>query len=206
MVTMASRTGRQLQRYNNQGCRQVVGCIPYRFRKLNQSPSIRGILTEELEVLLISSQKSTRLMFPKGGWELDESIEEAASRECIEEAGIDGIIGCKLGKWSFKSKSQSKLHEGHMFPLLVTKELDVWPEQNLRQRVWMSVKEARELCAHGWMIEALEKLVQGLIVPLQRKEEEKRAYCSFEYFKSEELRILGSLSHSGEEVECFLVS
>ncbi|KAM7475294.1 hypothetical protein LguiB_022537 [Lonicera macranthoides] len=197
MVTMtASRTGRQLQRYNNQGSRQVVGCIPYRLRKTNQS----HILVEELEVLLISSQKSTKMMFPKGGWELDESMVEAASRECIEEAGIDGIVGCKLGKWNFKSKSQPKYHEGHMFALRVTKELEAWPEQNVRQRVWMSVKEARELCSHGWMIEALDKLVHRLVAPRQRKEEEKRAYCSFEH------RIISSLAHSGEEVESCIVS
>jgi len=184
MVAMASRTGRQLQRYNTQGCRQVVGCIPYRFRKTSQSSSI-----SDLEVLLISSQKCTRLMFPKGGWELDELIEEAASRECIEEAGISGILGSKLGKWNFKSKSQSKFHEGHMFPLHVTNVLDVWPEKNLRQRVWMSVKEAREVCSHVWMIEALDKLVQRLQI---KEFDEKRSYGSYGY-----------LSHSGsEEVEC----
>lgn len=71
----------------------------------------------------------------------------------------------------------------------------------------MSVKEARELCSHGWMIEALDKLVHILIAPRQGKEqEEKRAFCSFEYSNSEELRIIGSLAHTGEEVEFCLVS
>ncbi|KAK8662362.1 hypothetical protein V6N13_091940 [Hibiscus sabdariffa] len=31
---------------------------------------------------------------------------------------------------------------GYMFPLLVKEELDFWPEQNLRHRTWMNVKEA----------------------------------------------------------------
>ncbi|GMP32910.1 hypothetical protein CsSME_00006454 [Camellia sinensis var. sinensis] len=63
MYLASSRTGRQFQRYNNNGCRLVVGCIPYRFRKTNQShgPGHR----EELEVLLISSQKGQTLLFPK---------------------------------------------------------------------------------------------------------------------------------------------
>uniref|UniRef100_M1B5F1 Diphosphoinositol polyphosphate phosphohydrolase n=1 Tax=Solanum tuberosum TaxID=4113 RepID=M1B5F1_SOLTU len=30
------------------------------------------------------------MMFPKGGWEIDESLEEAASRETFEEAGVVG--------------------------------------------------------------------------------------------------------------------
>lgn len=41
---------------------------------------------------MISSQKGQAMMFPKGGWELDESVEEAASRESVEEAGVLGIV------------------------------------------------------------------------------------------------------------------
>ncbi|KAL0342277.1 UNVERIFIED_CONTAM: Nudix hydrolase 17, mitochondrial [Sesamum calycinum] len=159
LATSPSRSGRHLQRYN-QGFRQVVGCVPYRIRKTNESPEIHGTLVEDLEVLLISSQKSQRMMFPKGGWELDEDIELAASRETLEEAGVVGLLGDKLGEWIFKSKSQEKFHEAFMFSLLVTEELDVWPEKDLRQRVWMTVNEAREVCAHSWMKEALEAFVR----------------------------------------------
>lgn len=31
-------------------------------------------------------------MFYQGGWEKDESIREAALRETVEEAGVDGIV------------------------------------------------------------------------------------------------------------------
>jgi diphosphoinositol-polyphosphate diphosphatase len=41
---------------------------------------------------MISSQKGQGLLFPKGGWELDESVEEAASRESLEEAGVRGNV------------------------------------------------------------------------------------------------------------------
>lgn len=154
LASMPSRFGRHLQRYN-QGIRLVVGCIPYRIRNGSRSGKI-----EDVEVLLISSQKSERMMFPKGGWEVDENIEFAASRETMEEAGVVGILGEKLGQWIYKSKrQQEKFHEGSMFPLLVTEELDVWPEKDLRQRVWMSVGEAREACAQPWMKEALDAFV-----------------------------------------------
>ncbi|OIT23008.1 PREDICTED: nudix hydrolase 18, mitochondrial-like [Nicotiana attenuata] len=150
MVCMVSRTGRQLQRYNK-GRRLVVGCIPYRFTR-------NGVF----EVLVVSSQKGHAMMFPKGGWELDESVEEAASRESLEEAGVLGIVQCELGNWRFKSKSQGIYHEGYMFPLLVTEQLSLWPEQNLRRRAWMSVEEASEVCQQWWMKEALERLVKRL--------------------------------------------
>ncbi|XP_051119271.1 nudix hydrolase 18, mitochondrial-like [Andrographis paniculata] len=158
LMTLPSRTGRHLQRYN-QGFRLVVGCVPYRIRKGSRSSLLHGISIEDLEVLLITSQKSTRKMLPKGGWELDENIELAASRETLEEAGVVGILGEKLGQWIFKSKSQEKYHEGSMFPLLVTEELDVWPEKGLRKRIWMPVNEAVEACADLWMKDALHAFV-----------------------------------------------
>ncbi|KAF2316830.1 hypothetical protein GH714_042171 [Hevea brasiliensis] len=87
MACLVSRSGRELQRYDNQGRRQVVGCIPYRFKNC-----IDGSIGDALEVLVITSQKGQGMMFPKGGWELDESVEEAASRESLEEAGFLAML------------------------------------------------------------------------------------------------------------------
>jgi diphosphoinositol-polyphosphate diphosphatase len=155
MVALVPRTGRHLQRYDNKGFRQVVGCIPYRYRKTNESSSI-----EELEVLVISSQKGQGMLFPKGGWEMDESMKDAAKSETLEEAGVTGKVEENLGMWQYKSKRQDIWHESHMFPLLVNQQLDQWPEKNLRKRKWMTVAQAREVCPHGWMKEALEELVK----------------------------------------------
>ncbi|KAL0409003.1 UNVERIFIED_CONTAM: Nudix hydrolase 17, mitochondrial [Sesamum radiatum] len=184
MVCMVARTGRHLQRYN-QDHRLVVGCIPYRYKKGYCSPEDH----HELEVLVISSKKSDAMMFPKGGWEVDESVEEAASRESLEEAGVLGNVEansgtrspiatlccnlycnsrivatwmCELGRWIFKSKSRELYHQGFMFPLLVTQQLDLWPEKAARKREWMSVDEAREACGQWWMKEALDILVDRL--------------------------------------------
>ncbi|XP_030521771.2 nudix hydrolase 18, mitochondrial-like [Rhodamnia argentea] len=158
VVSLVSRTGRHLQRYDK-GRRQVVGCIPYRYKKTDQSSGGGG---EELEFLVVSSQKGKRMMFPKGGWEIDETIEEAALRETAEEAGVTGTVEGKLGKWQYKSKSNGSFHDGHMFPLLVEEQLDSWPEKHIRQRLWVTADEAKELCQQLWMKEALELLVQKL--------------------------------------------
>ncbi|KAH7570888.1 hypothetical protein ACOSP7_019418 [Xanthoceras sorbifolium] len=162
-ICLVSRTGRQLQRYDNMGRRQVVGCIPYRYRTED----------DELEVLIITSQKGQGMMFPKGGWELDESLEEAALRESFEEAGVLGNVECELGKWNFLSKSQGTFYEGYMFPLLVKEQLEMWPEKDVRQRLWMTVEEAREVCRHWWMKEALDILVERLASPLNQKVEDE---------------------------------
>ncbi|KAL8127549.1 nudix hydrolase 18, mitochondrial-like isoform X1 [Apium graveolens] len=156
MVALVSRSGRHLQRYNNiNGSRQVVGCIPYRYKKMEDGSN--------LEVLVISSQRKGKgMLFPKGGWETDESIHEAALRETIEEAGVKGIVEEELGQWSFKSKGNDAFYEGHMFPLYVKEQMELWPEKHIRQRVWMSVAEAKEACQHWWMREALDRLVGRL--------------------------------------------
>ncbi|KAK7291364.1 hypothetical protein RIF29_06440 [Crotalaria pallida] len=152
MISLVSpRTGRHLQRYNK-GYRLVVGCIPYRYKS-------NGTQDKEIEVLVISAQKGKGMQFPKGGWEIDESMEQAALRETVEEAGVVGNVESNLGTWFYKSKSQAIMHEGYMFPLLVNKQLDNWPEMNFRKRRWMTVAEAKEICPHVWMKEALDVLV-----------------------------------------------
>ncbi|KAJ8636030.1 hypothetical protein MRB53_010297 [Persea americana] len=170
MVAFLARTGRESQRYSITGQRLVVGCIPYRLKEEKQEddgdkPCSSSCMEEMMEVLLISSQKGgDEIMFPKGGWEKDESIEDAARREAWEEAGVMGNVQLKefLGKWSFKSKRYGTMYDGFMFPLHVTEELDPWPEMNVRRRRWVTVAEARESCKHFWMKEALEKLVEHL--------------------------------------------
>ncbi|CAK8579624.1 unnamed protein product [Lathyrus sativus] len=168
MVCLVSRSGRELQRYNSMGGRQVVGCIPYRYKQDKD-----GNKSNELEVLMVSSQKTQRLMFPKGGWELDESLEQAASRESLEEAGVIGLVECELGEWNFISKRHGIYYEGYMFPLFVKEQLDYWPEKNLRTRLWMTVAQAREVCQHWWMKEALDVLVQRLVSSQQQPQKRK---------------------------------
>ncbi|KAB1205817.1 Nudix hydrolase 17, mitochondrial [Morella rubra] len=179
MVCVVSRTGRELQRYNQLGCRQVAGCIPYRYKKDSDGKSN----SNDIEVLVISSQKGQGqgLTFPKartapsimnGGWELDESLEEAALRESLEEAGVRGNVQCELGKWTFISRRYGTCYEGYMFPMLVEEQLDLWPEKNVRRRIWMTAAEAREVCRHEWMKEALDKLVERLTFPEQQKEDD----------------------------------
>ncbi|KAL9252851.1 Nudix hydrolase 17, mitochondrial-like protein [Drosera capensis] len=137
-MALVSRTGRQLQRYNHSGRRLVVGCIPYRYKGSCDNGEVEG------------------------GWELDESLEEAAYRESLEEAGVLGSIEGELGTWIYESKSHDAVYEGCMFSLLVTKQLDLWPEKNMRQRVWKTIEEAKEVCNQWWMKEALDVLVERL--------------------------------------------
>jgi diphosphoinositol-polyphosphate diphosphatase len=97
MCDLVARTGRHLQRYED-GRRLVAGCIPFRYRDIKDEQK------KLVEVLMINSQSGPGLLFPKGGWENDETVEEAAAREAIEEAGVRGDLVKLLGFYDFKSK------------------------------------------------------------------------------------------------------
>ncbi|KAJ6756485.1 DIPHOSPHOINOSITOL POLYPHOSPHATE PHOSPHOHYDROLASE [Salix purpurea] len=45
-----------------------------------------------VKVLVINANSGPGLLFPKGGWENDETVEEAAAREALEEAGVGGDL------------------------------------------------------------------------------------------------------------------
>lgn len=66
-----------------------------------------------------------------------------------------------LGDYKFKSKTHQDescpdgLCKASMYALLVTEELQSWPEQSTRIRTWLTVPEAAEKCRHAWMKEAL---------------------------------------------------
>lgn len=51
---------------------------------------------EDVEVLLITSRGGKGWVIPKGGWEDDETVEAAAKRETVEEAGVRGSIEVRL--------------------------------------------------------------------------------------------------------------
>ncbi|KAF9592238.1 hypothetical protein IFM89_012814 [Coptis chinensis] len=192
MSDLVARTGRLHQRYED-GYRLVAGCIPFKYRdsgencggKTKQNLQVlminstsgpgllfpKGIIPCGIDVsgwgysyarlfwMVYMCMRHTL----EGGWENDETVEQAATREAIEEAGVRGEIMDCLGRYRFKSKthqdefSPEGLCEAAMFPLFVKEELNSWPEQNTRQRRWLTIPEAAENCRHAWMREVLEE-------------------------------------------------
>lgn len=75
-LSMTPRQGRELQRYDSAGERLISGVVPF----------YQG------QLVMITSQSSGAWILPKGGWEKDESAQEAAAREAYEEAGVLGTL------------------------------------------------------------------------------------------------------------------
>ncbi|KAL6994542.1 Nucleoside diphosphate-linked moiety X motif 13 [Sarracenia purpurea var. burkii] len=177
MASIIARTGRHRQRYEN-NLRLVSGCIPYRVAKDDKDHN--SDRKHKVEVLMISSANRDGLVFPKGGWDDDETLEEAACREALEEAGVKGILnGNPLGVWEFRSKSSEERCsleggcKGYMFALEVTEELEIWPEQGVYDRKWVYLKEAFKLCRYEWMRRALEKFKRVLTESMKHEMREE---------------------------------
>jgi len=109
--------------------------IPYRQGK-------RG-----LEVLLVTSVRTRRWVLPKGMVASGMAEWESARKEAFEEAGIKG----KIEKNEIGAYSYSKPDDGtnasyrvRLFPMMVSQELDDWPEKNQRKRKWMAIDEAAD--------------------------------------------------------------
>ena len=161
----AARQGESKQRYSTPKdngkpkARLVAGSVPFR----------GGRGGKEVEFLLLSSAKHEGTwIFPKGGWETDESCAEAAERETFEEAGVVGDIEERKGKQEEAGEDQKEEGGGgggggggdaltptpiyveaykegtrklHMFLLRVELELEEFPEKH-RKRRWVSPAEA----------------------------------------------------------------
>lgn len=138
--------------YNEKGERLVAGVVP-----LNANKDM---------VLLIQSTKRKAWVLPKGGWEKDEDVTEAAVREAWEEAGIVIQIESNLGhvregrKAKDKDKATGKEKERayyQFFEAIVVTEEDEWPEKAKRMRAWFTFAEAKkQLESRPELLHALE--------------------------------------------------
>eukprot|EP00993_Chasmostoma_nieuportense_P005223 NODE_5853_length_602_cov_4.640000_g5688_i0.p1 GENE.NODE_5853_length_602_cov_4.640000_g5688_i0~~NODE_5853_length_602_cov_4.640000_g5688_i0.p1 ORF type:complete len:193 (-),score=63.85 NODE_5853_length_602_cov_4.640000_g5688_i0:23-559(-) len=151
---MEARVGRQKQRYTDAGERQVAGCIPMRMHG------------GEIQVLMLTSRRGKKMIFPKGGWDADETVDEAAVRECWEEGGVTGVLD---PSFKFTTHFTSHNHErSHitMFLLYVDCIHAKWPEPD-RTRSWLSLTECEANCHHEWMLQLLQHLPPAPAVPCE---------------------------------------
>ncbi|KAH8600999.1 NUDIX hydrolase domain-like protein [Bisporella sp. PMI_857] len=146
---MESRTGREKQRYGDNGERLVAGVVPLNAAKTH--------------VLLIQSTSRSGWVLPKGGWEIDEDCTTAAKREAWEEAGIICDVEYDLGQIQ-ETRTPKQLSKNapkglyQFYQVIVTAEENEWPEMKKRNRKWATYKEAAsDLKARPELLEALQR-------------------------------------------------
>jgi 8-oxo-dGTP pyrophosphatase MutT (NUDIX family) len=105
------------------------GVIPYIFKN------------GRLKILLITSMVKKNWIIPKGIVENDMDPRESAMKEAFEEAGISGDIENEIvGEYEYEK--WGGLCQVTIYPCLVNRVYDDWPEKNVRQRKWCIEDEA----------------------------------------------------------------
>jgi len=111
------------------------------------------------KVLVITSRKRNgNWLMPKGGWEpLDKTLEAAATREALEEAGVQGTVTRFVTTISTESTTY------HFFELDVIRLEEQWLESSERAREWVDFSEAvRRL---SWKPELMQGLMMCSLAP-----------------------------------------
>lgn len=95
---------------------------------------------DHLEILLVTSRGKKRWVLPKGVVEPGLSAVDSAAKEAWEEAGVEGTVtSSALGSYSYeKWGGQCNVQ---VFPMLVERISDSWPE-SARSRRWFEPEEA----------------------------------------------------------------
>ena len=100
-------------------------------------------------VLLITSRETRRWVLPKGWPKPGVLPHRQAAREAFEEAGITGRIErTRIGQYTYAKllRNGRMLHcRVDVFPLLVERFLDDWPERGQRELAWFTLGEAATL-------------------------------------------------------------
>ena len=128
------------------------GALPYRHNQAQQ-----------LEFLLIRRTDQSVWSLPKGHPSADLPLHRTAVIEAFEEAGVEGEVDeIPLGSFLYRKTNGSllghKVVEVVTFPLRVTRELQSWPEVDMRLRQWTSLEQAESSVAPGQLPELLRKL------------------------------------------------
>jgi 8-oxo-dGTP pyrophosphatase MutT (NUDIX family) len=136
-IMKKTSTSRKLRnRKVKRALRIQYAALPYRFTP-----------TAALEILLVTTRRSKRWIIPKG-WPI-KGLRPArsAAREAFEEAGVRGKIGMKsVGLFNYdKLLEEDGIQvncEVKVFPLLVKRQSETWPEFEQRLVQWVEPAKA----------------------------------------------------------------
>lgn len=132
------------------------GCVPMRQAE-------RGVL----EVMMVKSRPPHVWIFPKGKRKNNESEEEAAGRETAEEAGVSGVLGKCLGRYTC-SKDTDKEHK--MWLLQVEEEHDArWEDRGKRDRQWFTEQSCRDQIKEDNARSELEDMLNDAVTEFKLK-------------------------------------
>jgi 8-oxo-dGTP pyrophosphatase MutT (NUDIX family) len=116
--------------------------------------------TGRLQVLLIRRRDGRKWGIPKGLVDPGYSHAETAAKESFEEAGIEGVVAGKpVGEFTYDKFGGTCLVR--VYVLHVTRVLEHWHEETLRERRWFDAREAAAIAGRPAVRELIEQAVSG---------------------------------------------
>lgn len=139
-----------------EGTLRQFGAIPYRRTG------------EGLEFLLVTSRRTGRWIFPKGGRIAWLSAAACAAQEAYEEGGVEGTVAAgPIGSYravKLRPGGETEI-EVEMFPLEVELVLDDWPERAQRRRRWAGLEETCILLSEPGLVSLVRALADRVAGP-----------------------------------------
>ena len=116
-------------------------------------------ITDELEVLLLTSRDTRRWVIPKGWPMKGRKPNATAALEALQEGGLLGNIGNKsVGAYHYRKRLKNGavlMCRVEVFPLRVLRQRKKWPEKGQRLTQWFPYAEAADEVAEGELKELI---------------------------------------------------
>ena len=132
------------------------GALPYRFTK-----------SDAPEILLVTTRQTKRWIIPKG-WPIKGlKPAKSAAREAYEEAGIRGSVKTKaIGIFAYEKRLDEDgitiPCDVRVFPLLVRRQSQTWPESEQRIAQWLEPAVALSLVEEEGLRSLISQFVERL--------------------------------------------
>ncbi|HEV2365853.1 MAG TPA: NUDIX hydrolase [Caulobacteraceae bacterium] len=130
--------------------RAQYGALPYR-------------TSGGLEVMLITSRETGRWVIPKGWPMKGKTAPEAAAREALEEAGVEGEVDKPVGSYAYTKFGKRGVGvpcKVKVFPLKVTAQRDTWREQGEREVRWFEARAAADAVQERQLARLIRKFAK----------------------------------------------
>jgi 8-oxo-dGTP pyrophosphatase MutT (NUDIX family) len=122
-----------------------------------------SVVDGRLVILLVTSRRTGRWIFPKGSISSGMTAWDSAAKEALEEAGVGGVVSLEpIGSYQISDKGV--LVDVAIYPLRVELQHDDWDERHERLRHWVLLPEAKRLLADRALVRVAETLERQLKV------------------------------------------
>lgn len=148
----SKQEARHVKNAGKMGRMPQVAALPYRIGHDGQ-----------VEILLITTRRTKRYIFPKGWRMKGRSDAEAAAQEAMEEAGVLGTVSKHpIGQyfyWKELSRMSIQIRVS-VYTLAVSEQLWQWPEKDQRNRIWVHPDRAAFMISDRSLIPFIKEVQQ----------------------------------------------